>query len=406
MTILVGTLLGQGLVVLVSPLLTRLYTASDFGTLAVVTALASVLGAGATIGTDRALTVADEPSAVRALVVVGLTGTVLVGGFSAVGCWMLRDAMAGRFSAPALSELWWIVPVTTIAIGAQRIGTAVLARRRRHTAIAVRNASQGLGQTAWNLGMAFAGPIGLAGGLAAGRFTAVLGMVRRARMPSRADVPVALRRHRRFLVLTPWSAMLNVVGQQAPSVVIAAAHGSAAAGFVALTMRVLGSPVGMVADAVAQYAAGAFGSDIRRGAPVRALFVRLTTRLLLLGGLAAVVVVLVGPACFGAVFGPEWQRSGMYAQILAPAFAVQVAVSPVSQLLSMLGRQATQLVWDAARLVATTAAVLVPSLLGSSMDVVLMSLAVAMTASYAAMLVLITVVTAGRDGTEGSGPTA
>ncbi|ROP65142.1 lipopolysaccharide biosynthesis protein [Curtobacterium sp. ZW137] len=395
LTILVGTVLGQGAVVAVSPVLTRTYSASDFGTLTVVTAIASVLGAGAALGTDRALAVA-EPNHVRSLITVGFGATLLAGLLTAGVAWALRESLAAWFRAPALADLWWVLPVTTIAIAVQRICSAVLARRRAHRALAVRNACQGLGQTAWNLAMAFAGPIGLVGGLAAGRFAAVLGMLRPAAgLPSRRQVAQAASEHRRFLTLTPWSAMLNVVGQQAPGIVIAAVHGSAAAGFVALTMRVLGSPVGMVADAVSQYAAGAFGQRARSGSPIRPLLVRLTGRLLVAGGAGALVVLLAGPVLFGAVFGAEWQTAGSYARILVPAFAIQVAVSPVSQVLSMLGRQTTQLVWDVARLVSTTGAVLVPSVLGAPMPVVLAVLAAAMTASYGAMLVLVLLVTKG-----------
>lgn len=391
-TILVGTAVGQGVVIAISPLLTRLYTPADFGVLAIVTALASIVGAGATLGTDRALVVADS-SAVPALVRAGVTSALAVAATAAIVTWSLRDRLADRFVAPALAELWWLVPVSVLAVAVQRIGSAVLARQRAHRSIAIRNVAQGLGQTAWNLSMAFAGPIGLVGGVAAGRFAAVLGTSRlRAPVvgsPARVSIGSALRLQRRFVLLSPWSAMLNVIGQQAPGLVIAAVHGSTLAGFVALTMRVLGSPVGMAADAVAQYAAGAFGVRIRSSDPVRSLLVRLVGRLLMIGVSAALVVVLLGPVTFGALFGPEWAVSGTYAQILVPAFAIQVAVSPVTQLLSMLGQQSVQLIWDAGRLVATTAAVLVPSLLGAPMAVVLGVLAGAMTLSYVVMLVLV-----------------
>ncbi|MBF4614047.1 lipopolysaccharide biosynthesis protein [Curtobacterium sp. VKM Ac-1376] len=392
-TILVGTVLGQGLVVAISPLLTRLYSPSDFGTLAVVTAVASILGAGATLGTDRALVVAHDTATTRALVAIGLLSTLAVGAVTAGVVWALRIEAVRWFAAPALESLWWIVPVTVVAVGAQRIASAVLARRQWHRSIAVRNACQGIGQSAWNLTMAVAGPVGLVGGLAVGRLAALLGMVRFRRgagdRVTMQTLAAAARRHRRFLLITPWSSMLNVIGQQAPSLLIAAVHGSVAAGFVALTMRVLGAPVGMVADATAQYAAGAFGLRIRSGNPVRRLLVGLVVRLAVAGSVAALVVVLLGPAVFSSVFGPEWAVSGAYAQLLVPAFAIQVAVSPVTQVLSMLQRQGAQLTWDGSRLVLSTSAVLVPSLLGAPMPVVLLALALAMAVSYAAVLVLV-----------------
>lgn len=384
---------GQGLVVAISPLLTRLYTPSDFGTLAVVTAVASILGAGATLGTDRALVVADDGATTRALVVLGLLSTVTVGGGSAALAWALRREARQWFDAPALEDLWWVVPVTVVAVGAQRIASAVLARRQQHRSIALRNACQGVGQSVWNLGLAAAGPIGLVGGLAVGRATALLGMVRFRRrdgVPTpRSSLAAAARQHRRFLLVTPWSSMLNVIGQQAPSLLIAAVHGSVAAGCVALTMRVLGAPVGMVADATAQYAAGLFGLRIRSGDPVRDLLVRLVVRLACAGGVGALVVVLTSPLVFSQVFGPAWAVSGTYAQVLVPAFAVQLAVSPVTQVLSMLRRQGAQLVWDGSRLVLSAAAVLVPSVLGAPMPIVLAILASAMVVSYGAVLVLV-----------------
>ncbi|WP_186377000.1 lipopolysaccharide biosynthesis protein [Curtobacterium pusillum] len=393
MTILTGTAVGQGLVIAVSPLLTRAYAPSDFGALAIVTALASIVGAWATLGTDRAVAVAPDRAATASLVVFGAATTTGVASVTSFVAWWFRADVSERFRAPALSDFWWIVPVTVFAVGLHRIGSAVLARRRQHGSIAVRNAAQGIAQTLWNLSMAFAGPIGLVGGLAVGRFAAIVGMLRVrpsvAALPSPAATWRTLRAHRHFVLVTPWSAALNVIGQQAPALLIAAMHGSAAAGFVALTMRVLGAPVGMVADAVAQYAAGAFGLRVRAGDPVRGLLARFTSRLFLGGSVAAVLVLLLGPSVFGAVFGADWQLSGTYAQILAPAFAVQVVVSPMTQVLSMLGRQTAQLSWDAGRLALTSAAVLVPSALGAPMPVVLAALSAAMVVSYLVMLVLV-----------------
>lgn len=391
LTILTGTVIGQGLVIAVSPLLTRTYSAADFGALSVVTAIASVLGAGATAGVDRAIAIARGDDSVRALSAIGVASVLSVGVVVAVVASACRHPLADRFAAPALAELWWVVPATTTAVALQRIVTARLARARRHGAIARRNAGQGIGQTACNLLLAPFGPIGLVAGLGVGRVVGMIGSVRpdvRA-LPSWASCRRAVADQRRFLVLTPWSAMLNVVGQQAPTLLVAAVHGSVVAGFVALTVRVLGSPVGMVADAVAQWAAGAFGKRIRSGSPVFGLLVRLCCRLGLTGASAAVVVVLWGPELFEAVFGGSWRESGRYAQVLVPAIAVQFAVSPVTQLLGMLSRQTTQLVWDASRLCATTAAVLVPSFLGATMVTTLTSLAATMTACYLAMLLLV-----------------
>ncbi|MGG7306200.1 lipopolysaccharide biosynthesis protein [Curtobacterium sp. AB451] len=406
--ILSGTLIGQGTVIAVSPLLTRAYGPSDFGALAVITALCSILGAFATTGTDRALMVAPTDRAVRHLVLFGLMTSAVVAGAVGAAAWSFRNALAAGFDAPSLAELWWLFPLTTVAISAFRIVSATVARRQRYTDLATRNAVQGLAQTAWNLLAAPLGPVGLLAGLSVGRLAGVLGSLpgSRRRMleasasasasapasvsVSRSDrMAATLGAHRRFLLVTPWSALLNVLGQQGPSVLIALALGSTSAGYVALTMRVLGTPVGMLADAVAQWSGGVFGRSVRSGTPVDRLLRRIVLRLAVAGAAGTLLVLVFAPTAFSVVFGSQWTLSGTYAQVLVPAFAVQVVASPVTQLLSLLGRQLTQLWWDGGRLVLTSGSVLVTTAAGASPGVTVAALSASMVVAYAVVLVLV-----------------
>lgn len=394
--ILTGTLIGQGSVIAVSPLLTRTYGPSDFGALAVITALCSIAGAFATAGTDRAIMVAPSARAVRHLVVFGLMTSAVVGAAVGTVAWSFRNGLATSFDAPALAALWWLFPVTTFVIAAFRIVSATVARRQRYGDLAARNAVQGLTQTGWNLLAAPLGPVGLLAGLSVGRIAGMLGALPRSR-PSESSAPArpperlaaTLGAHRRFLVVTPWSALLNVLGQQAPNVLIALALGSTSAGYVALTMRVLGTPVGMLADAVAQWSSGVFGRSVRTGTPVDRLLRRILLRLAVAGAVGTLFVLVLAPTAFAAVFGPQWTQSGTFAQVLVPAFAVQVVASPVTQLLSLLGRQVTQLCWDSGRLVLTSGSVLLTIAIDAGPASTVAALSAAMVVAYSAALVLV-----------------
>ncbi|GAA3340798.1 hypothetical protein GCM10017714_22090 [Curtobacterium pusillum] len=392
-TILIGTVSGQGLVIAISPLLTRMYGPSDFGALAVLTAVSSVVGAFATFGVDRAVIVARTSGAVRHLIRVGATGAALIALLMGVVVWAGRAWLADLFAAPSLGELWWLFPSTSFAISLQRIFSAAITRQRRYRSIAVRNGLQGASQSLCNVLLAPLGPIGLLGGLLAGRLAGVLGLVRGASRPVPEEHSVrlatTLRDHRRFLLVTPWSAAVNVLGQQAPSIILAMSLGSTAAGFVALTMRVLGAPVGMIADAVAQWSAGAMGHRIRTGAPLATLVRRTVVRSALGALVAALLVVGLAPPTFTTVFGEQWADAGKYAQVLAPAFALQVVASPVTQLLSLLGRQTLQLGWDVGRLVLTSGSVLLATLVSYEPMVAVTALAAAMILAYGTVLVLV-----------------
>src|SRR5687768_4677168 len=77
--ILAGSALGQGILLAVSPLLTRLYTPRDFAALTAFTALATVLGSIVTLSWDRAIVVPTAEAQARSLMIVGSATVLAIG---------------------------------------------------------------------------------------------------------------------------------------------------------------------------------------------------------------------------------------------------------------------------------------------------------------------------------------
>jgi len=409
--VLAGSLVGQGLVVAASPLVARLYGPADLGALAVVTALSSVVGAVAPLGLDRAIAVPRGEAASRLLVALAVASTTVVVVAATLVALSARHDLARWWGASVLVDAWWACPVTIAAVAFQRIVTAQLARRRDWPALARRSVLQGAGQVACTLVLApLGGSLGLVLGLAAGRVAALAGSlpVRRRRRPGarpptpdggdrrRRAVPrirlllAVAARYRRFPLVTTWSSLLNVAGQQAPLLVLSALHGAPALGALALALRVLGAPVGMVADAVGLQVEGQVGAVARARtgglAPaLRRLLVPLAL-LALAGGTAAAVL---SPPLFPVLFGQRWASAGTIAVLLAPAFAAQIVASPLSRLLPLLERQGLQLSWDALRLVATSGAIVAVSLGGADVTVAVAAWSAASVVSYAVLLVVV-----------------
>lgn len=197
-------------------------------------------------------------------------------------------------------------------------------------------------------------------------------------------------RYRRFPLVSTWSGLINVMGQQAPLLLLAALHGSPAIGALALTMRVLGSPVGIVADAVALQVDGQTGAIVRRRTGgVEASVRRVLLPLAALAVVGLVACVLGAPVVFPVVFGEAWSGAATSAMLLAPAFAAQLVASPVSRLLPLLERQGTQLAWDVVRLVATSGAIVGSSLAGATVTTSIAVWSSASVVSYAVMLWLV-----------------
>lgn len=404
--ILSGSLIGQGVLLAVSPVLTRLYSASDFGALAAFTALATVCGGLATLSWDRAIVIPRSSTSARALVALGLVSGVLVSVLVAFLTWILRFWIDDLLGTTIFAVFWWLLPVTILSMVLYAVMSAHLVRERAYGRLALRNAIQGVAQAFSSVlfGLVNIGVFGLLSSIVVGRTLSVIGVGVRRRgresLPSLARIRVIARRYRRFPLVSTWSRTLNSLGLQLPPLVIIAVYGSLEAGLYALTIRVLATPIGIVVDAVSQYFEGTFASMVRsRERHLSALLVRMVAILLVVAILPTLAVLFLGPTLFGWVFGTEWTAAGVFAQITVVYYLAQFVVAPVSRALLVLEKQFTQLAWDITRMITTCLAVLIPGLVGLSLSDALVWLTVAQVALYAALFALCLLAARGREKT-------
>lgn len=386
--IMAGTLAGQGLSLAAAPLLSRLYSPSEFGTFAVLSAIAMTFGAVVTLRFDAAVPLPDSEDSARALVGLSLLTTVAwtVLLFATYPWWsgpiirLLNDDQVG--------SLLLVIPLVAASFGLFRTLNQWALRQGRYAATARRNAVQaaatvGIQVTAGAFG---ASSGGLLGGLGCGQAigaasmlpgSGLRGNVRRAAMAS------AAARFRRFpLLLTP-SALANTAGLYAPLLFVAAFYGPIAAGLLGFAQRILAVPVTLVGQAAAQVYLSELARSRREvGGREDAYFRTATKRLCLASAPGTLILLLAGPALFGFLFGAQWVESGELAQALAISLGAQLVASPLSQTLVVFERVRLQLAWDLMRLGLTCGAVVIAHELGTGLNTAVWALSIATAAAY------------------------
>jgi O-antigen/teichoic acid export membrane protein len=256
-----------------------------------------------------------------------------------------------------LAGYWWIIPVSVMAISLHKVLSAWMVRREHFSQLGQRNFLMGVGQLAIQLGLGAAGvkPLGLLLGLPGGRIAGMGGALGRdgffrAALPRPANVRGVALRYKRFPLVSSFSAVVNSLGLQAPVILLSALYGGLGFGLLALTMRVLTAPVGIISDAVSQHFESAASKVIRTGTGSVTGLVRSTVlRQLAVGSLPVLVVLISAPWLFGTIFGEEWRTSGVFAQILILGYYAQFVASPVSRALLLLELHGRQAAWDFCR---------------------------------------------------------
>ena len=162
--------------------------------------------------------------------------------------------------------------------------------------------------------------------------------------------------HRRFPVFALPADAINTISAQLPMLVVSSRFGAESAGHLALTMRVLGAPIGLlgrsVLDVFRRHAADAF----RRTGSCRPEYLS-TLKVLALGSVGLIVgVMLFARPIFDIAFGPQWEMSATMAMWLVPLFALRFVASPLSYVFYIVGKQNVDLVWQVALLGVVSAA--------------------------------------------------
>jgi O-antigen/teichoic acid export membrane protein len=376
-TIVGGTAAGQILVLASAPVLSRLFTPSDFGLYAVLSSIASTLGIVAALRFELAIPVPDEEVDAYALVHVGLLSSLLVGMVTMVPAILLAPGVAKAFGQPALGQWLWMAPAAATAIGCYLTMNQLAIRKRRYGASGQRAFAQSVIMVGTQavLGVAKAGGPGLFFGYAMGQIGGALALTRGAGMrsaPARrartwATLVKTVRRYRKFpLVLAP-AGLINVMSLQLPLILIAYLYGATVAGWLGMTQRVLALPAVLLGTAIGQVYLGELATSMRRDPAAAArLFDKASRALAAVALPLALGLFALGPIVFAVAFGAQWRMSGEFGRALALAMATQLVAVPLSQTLVVLERQGIQFLLDLTRLSVVVTSVVVAHAMGAT----------------------------------------
>ncbi len=370
-----GTAAGQSIVVLASPVITRLYSPEEFGVLAVYTSLLGILSVVASLRYELAIPLPEEDTDAASLLVLSLGIVVFMSLFIGVGIWILGDYIIRWFNTPALHAYLWLLPLGVLMTGVYQVFNYWAIRKKAFSHIAKTKLNQGIGLilTQIALGLYKLGPLGLILGQIAGQAagsSTLAAIFRRensqaAEEKSFASIRKVAGRYKRFPLLSSGSALINSAGLQLPALLLAAFYGPQVAGWFALAQRVIGIPMSLVGQAVAQVYMGEASWFIReKPAALSFLFSNAARKLFFLGLLPIIILMISGPRLFAIVFGPNWWMAGLYMRILGLMYLVQFVVVPLSQTLNLLERQDIQLGWDIGRLLLVPGIIVIAHLKG------------------------------------------
>lgn len=351
-----GTAIAQAIAIILTPLLTRLYSPGDMGMLGLYTAFISFLANALSLGYSQAIVTGktDEEgvilTALSILIVVpmSLAGALLLILFSAMD-WLgfgqlpLWTAMAMTLSL-ILTGIFFSLRYWLVRIGAYRtISSATVSQSIGRMATQIAAGVLGM---QW-VGLVLGEVIGRALGL--GRFWSRTGVDVRSliQQPDISALRAVAVLYRKFPLFTAPSSLLNSLSLVLPVPLITMYFGIQPAGQFAITSRIMLLPLSLIGGSVGDVFHSRI-AEISRTAPNRSqkLFLSVVGILFAVGLVPALIIGMWGDTLFPRILGNSWQEAGVLAAAIVPWVLAQFVVSPVSRLVQVYQGQELKLIYD------------------------------------------------------------
>jgi O-antigen/teichoic acid export membrane protein len=367
-----STLLVQIVALCLAPVYARLYTPSDYGVFGQFYSVVTTLLIVGCFCYELAIPAATDDEEAVALLVLSTASVGVVTLISSV--WAALHVWRSSHGAASAQRFYFLlVPLGVLLSGMYRIVQYWAVRVRALKAIAGTSVNQMLGGQAINLGLGLVHPSPL--GLILGQIvsssagtgsltyaTGLFGVLKRHRgtvFRARRLREVAIK-HRQYALMQCPSTLLNSLGLYLPGMLMLPYFGAEFAGQFNLAQRLGRVPIGLVGSSLSQVffseAASVARNDPRK---LRPLF-HSVSRKLALASLLVLLVCLSSPWAVPIAFGPRWHQAGWLAMLLAFGLAMQLWVSPLSNVPNVVGRLKGQFIIDATRAVLVFAALFIP----------------------------------------------
>ncbi|MDP9881377.1 O-antigen/teichoic acid export membrane protein [Variovorax boronicumulans] len=335
-----GTAAGQMLVLALSPVLTRLYSPSEFGVFGVYVAVLYMLLSFSSLRYEVAIPLAKSDKAAKYLTAIAICITVF---FAA-----LLIPLIGALQLLHKSNEWWVfqwfLPLGVVAAGIYNIFMYVRLRQEDHRTIARTRVVQLMTGTAFQVATGFfnAGVLGLVAGQIVGLSLGISALSKSTFVSyvklifhRRRYLFAQLKSKKSFALYDAPAALLGVANNHVIILLLTILFSPIAAGMYVLAQRVFVTPLGLISNALS-------ASMLSMGRQIKEVDGEniLAKQFLLLRFTAPIAVAsaLIAFFSFGMVFGSQWGAAGSMAAWVALFVGQKFAFDAIFPIYAIRGK--------------------------------------------------------------------
>ncbi len=348
LTVMSGTAVGQLLLIVTIPIVTRLVSPSDWGVYTVVFSIGSFLLPVAALRYDMAIVLPPDEEDARHLHRLASALNLLISGVFTAVLWIFGRPIAGWIGHREAGPWMLAAGLITWSYCQVSIATYFSTRRKRFKTVSQSTIANSVVTASGRLGSAFAGlgPLGLLGATTLGEFAAlgVFGKADGRTRPWKDHAPFDFARMRELgreyrrmpLLMTP-NALIDSVRVNGINVELAHFISSGALGNFNMAWGLVQTPAALISAALAQVFFQRL--SVTKPGSMYQLVSRTIVRALAVAILPFAAIFFLAPPVLPWLLGPGWRQVGEVAALLTPWLSLNFVTSPMSTIFVVVRKQ-------------------------------------------------------------------
>ncbi len=340
-----GTVIAQALSILVSPLLSRLYTPTEFGLFTLVTSIFSMLALISGGRYEVAILLPKKKTDSVNLLALSFASNF----FFLILFYFVLAVLDIFWGLNKLGIWYYLLPIFVFLVGMSQSLTSWFNRRKKYREMVYFRVSQSF----FNNGLAVLN--GFAKWAMNGLLTAfllsgiisffvlifqlkedrklILKCVSKKRMKEMA------KKYDRFPKFNSFQSLLDAYQINGLIYLISILFGQYFVGIFAIAIRIMFVPMNLIGSSISQVFYQEASDLEKEGKPLVPLMRKTALQSAVLISPVLIIILLFGPQLFGFVFGDVWADSGRMAQYLCPWICLDFIRAPLSQVPLIINRQ-------------------------------------------------------------------
>ncbi|RUM74828.1 MAG: hypothetical protein DSZ11_03340 [Sulfurovum sp.] len=353
LTLMTGTLMAQVVLLAFIPILTRLYTPTEFGNYSLFFILSTIIGSVSSLRYEQAIMLPKSDRDAQVLLFISALLTIGISLILSMVLILFYDFFLDYFNN--LSYLVWLLPFSVLVTGLVQIFNSYSTRNKFYKKMAEVKVIESIttvgtqGISRYFLAL---------DGLIVGKFLSniytlyLLGAYHLKKQTlqlkyfTKRRAKANLKRHENFPKYFAMATFLNSISQNIPILLFTTLFSPAVAGFYALTHRILQAPIQLVANSTRSVFYQKASQMYANREDIRPLYLSTTKGLIKLFIIPFFIILLFGEEIFSLLFGEEWATSGMIAQITIVWFFFIFINPPVTVMYNIFNQQKAQLIFQ------------------------------------------------------------